>query len=158
MTRDVAHAFNDTHGESTKHQARFITWKRGASDTYILNVDGNAQYNSRMTYFGGLIRDSNGGFMCEFYGNIGYSNILHVEMLALLHGIQLCWNEVLRNIICYIDSINTIHLVHYANVFIHHYENDIATIRKYMSKDWTFQLCRNLREDNMCAIISLRVK
>lgn len=96
--------------------------------------------------------------MRGFYSNIGYSNILHVEMLALLHGIQLCWNEVFRNIICYIDSINTIHLVHYANVFIHHYGNEIPTLRKYMSKDWTFQLYRNLREDDMYVIINLMVK
>jgi hypothetical protein len=37
--------------------------------------------------------------MRGFYGNIGYSNILHAEMLVLLHGIRLCWEEGLRNII-----------------------------------------------------------
>nr|ABN06016.1 Polynucleotidyl transferase, Ribonuclease H fold [Medicago truncatula] len=82
-----------------------------------------------MADFGGLIRDSNGGFMCAFYGNIVYSNILHAEILALLQGIRLCWKEDLRNIIYYIDSINTIHMVHHGDVFTHHYENEITTIR-----------------------------
>jgi len=38
--------------------------------------------------------------MCDFHGNIGYTNILHVEILALMHEIQICWDEGLRDIIC----------------------------------------------------------
>lgn len=110
-------------------EGRFIAWQRGSSSTYILNVDDSVQFNSGMADFGGLIRDSNGGFMCAFYGNIVYSNILHAEILALLQGIRLCWKEDLRNIIYYIDSINTIHMVHHGDVFTHHYENEITTIR-----------------------------
>jgi len=85
-----------------------------------------------------------------FHGNIGYSNILHAEILALMHGIQICWYEGLRDIICYTDSMHTIHLVQYADVSTHHYGNEITIIRNYMAKDWTFQLRHTLRECNMC--------
>ena len=67
MTRDVAHAFSVTYEDSTTHQAQFIAWQRGPSDTYILNLNGSAQSNLGMTGFGGLIRDSNGGYMHGFY-------------------------------------------------------------------------------------------
>jgi hypothetical protein len=46
-----------------------------------------------MTGFTGLIRDFDEQIMCDFYGNIGYSNILHVEILALMHEIQICWER-----------------------------------------------------------------
>ncbi len=85
--------------------------KEGNPNPYILNVDGSAQTNLRMTEFCGLIRDFDGQFICCFHGNIGYSNILHAEILALMHGIQICWYEDLTHIICYIDSMHTIHLV-----------------------------------------------
>jgi len=88
-----------------------------------------------MKDFGGLIRDSNRGFMHGFHGNIGYSNILHVEILILLHVIRICWEDGLRNIICYNDFIHTIRLVHHVDVFTQHYENEIDTIKKYMDID-----------------------
>ena len=49
------------------------------------------------------------------------------------------------------ESMHTIHLVQYADVSTHHYGNEIAIIRKYMAKNWTFRLCHTLREGNMCA-------
>jgi hypothetical protein len=83
--------------------------------------------------------------MHGFYGNIAYSNILHVEILILMHEIQICWEEGLRDIICYADFIQTIHLVQHADVSTHRYENKITIIKKYVAKDWTFQLCHTLR-------------
>jgi len=77
-------------------------------------VDGSAQTNPETAGFGGLIRDYDGQFMCGFHGNIGYSNILPAEILTLMHGIQICWDEGLRDIICYTDSMHIIHLVQYA--------------------------------------------
>jgi len=47
--------------------------------------------------------------------------------------------------------MNIIHLVQYDDVSTHHYGNEIVIIRKYIAKDWTFQLCHTLKEGNMCA-------
>ncbi|KEH35577.1 CPR5, putative [Medicago truncatula] len=41
----------------------------------------------------------------------------------------------------------------HADVSTHHYGNEIAIIRKYMAKDWTFQLCHTLRRI-ICVLIS----
>jgi len=144
MTRDVTQAFNSMHKKITSIQPQLISWHKGPSGSYILNVDGSAQTNPGMTGFGGLIRDSDGQFMRGFHDNIDYSNILHAEILALMHEIQICWEEGLGDIICYTDSMHIIHLIQHADVSTHHYGNEIAIIRKYMAKDWTFNLCHTL--------------
>jgi len=138
------------HKEIASIQPQLISWQRGHPDSYILNVDGSAQTNPRLVRFGGLIRDFDGQFIRGFHGNIGYSNILHAEILALMHEIQICWDEGMRHIICYTDSMHTIHLVQHVDISTHHCENEITIIRKYVAKDWTFQLCHTLREGNMC--------
>jgi len=88
-----------------------------------------------MAGFDGLIRNFDEQFIRGFHDNIDYSNIFHVEILALMHEFQTCWEEGLRHIICYIDFMHTIHLVHHVDVFPHHYENEIVVIKKYMVKD-----------------------
>jgi len=65
-----------------------------------------------------------------WFSNIGYSNILYAEISALMHEIQICWEEGLRDIIGYTDSMNTIWLVQHVDVSTHHYENEITIIIK----------------------------
>lgn len=61
--------------------------------------------------FGGLIRDSNEKLVCGFHDNIGYSNILLVEILRLMSGIQISLEKDLKDIVWYIDFGHTIHPV-----------------------------------------------
>lgn len=41
-----------------------------------------------------------------------------------MHMIQICWEEDLKYIMCYTNSMHTIHLVKEAYVSTHHYENE----------------------------------
>ena len=86
----VTQTFNGMHKEITSIQPQLISWHRGHYGSYILNVDGSAQTNPGMAGFDDLIRDFNGQFMRGFHGNIGYSNILHAEILTSMHVIQIC--------------------------------------------------------------------
>lgn len=52
----------------------------------ILNVDGSSLDNPNISSFGELIRNSDDAWFHEFVGNIGFSNILHVELLMVYHG------------------------------------------------------------------------
>lgn len=56
-----------------------------------LNVDGSAQLLPPAASFGGLIRDNDGRFVRGFYDSLGNSTIMRVELCALLHGLELCW-------------------------------------------------------------------
>jgi len=61
--------------------------------------------------FGGLIRNDNGAWILGFVRNIGFSNILHVELLAMYHGPWLAWELEVTNLMCYLDSKTIINLI-----------------------------------------------
>lgn len=54
---------------------------------------------------------------------------------ALMHMIQICWDQVLKDIVHYTNYMHTIHLIQHANVSPNRYENEIVIIRKYIVKD-----------------------
>jgi ribonuclease HI len=49
----------------------------------ILNVDGSSIGNPDISGFGGLIRKVDGGWVHGFSGNVGHTNILHAELMAI---------------------------------------------------------------------------
>jgi len=94
-----------------------------------------------------------GNFHSGFYGSIGWSNVLHVEIQALLIGIKLCWQAGFKKVICYSDSLHVVKLVTMETHRYHHYANMVEIIKDYMKKDWSFLLKHTLREGNACADI-----
>jgi ribonuclease HI len=76
----------------------------------ILNVDESSS-NPGISGFGGLIRNSDGAWMHGFAGNIEFSNILHVELLAMYHGLTLAWELDIKDLWCYSDSKTVIKLL-----------------------------------------------
>ncbi|MCH88180.1 ribonuclease H protein, partial [Trifolium medium] len=86
----------------------------------ILNVDGSSIGNPGVSGFGGLIRNSDGAWVHSFSGNIGFSNILHVELLAY-HGLLLTWELNIKDLRCYSDSETAIKLITEPVDEWHHY-------------------------------------
>ncbi|XP_045799915.1 uncharacterized protein LOC123894078 [Trifolium pratense] len=68
---------------------RMVRWNAQGGNDMILNVDGSSIGNHGVSGFGGLIRNSDGGRIQGFAGNIGISNILHAELLAMYYGLVL---------------------------------------------------------------------
>ncbi|TKY75055.1 Polynucleotidyl transferase, Ribonuclease H fold [Spatholobus suberectus] len=61
--------------------------------------------------FGGLVRYQDGSLIHGLYGSVGSSTIIHVEILALFHGIKLWWEAgYQQHVICYSDSMEVIRL------------------------------------------------
>ncbi|GAU41733.1 hypothetical protein TSUD_349940 [Trifolium subterraneum] len=97
----------------------------GSSDM-ILNVDESSIGNPGVSGFGGLIRNSEGAWAHGFAGNICFSNILHVELMALYHGILLAWQLNIKELWCYSDFETAIKLIiepvdewhHYAAILL----------------------------------------
>ncbi|KAK2412910.1 putative MO25 protein [Trifolium repens] len=52
----------------------------------ILNVDGSSIGNPGISGFGGLIRNADGAWVHGFFGNLGITNILHAELMAIYRG------------------------------------------------------------------------
>lgn len=55
-----------------------------------LNVDGSSLGNPGLSGGGAIVRDSYGHFVAAACFSFGHGNSLRMELLALLHGLQLC--------------------------------------------------------------------
>ncbi|MCI15795.1 ribonuclease H protein, partial [Trifolium medium] len=106
-----------------------VRWKAHGGIGMILNVDGSSIGNLGVSGFGGLIRNSDGEWVHGFAGNIGFSNILHAELLAVYHDLVLAWELNIKDLWCYSDS---------------------KTVIKLLS-DHRVRLVHTLRERNTCA-------
>lgn len=130
---------------------RSVSWRPPDVDGVVLNVDGSALSNPGQTGVGGLVRNSSGEFLFGYYGSVGYSDIMHVEVVALLRGIKLCREAGYKVVVCYFDSMNTTKMVR-EGVAIHHREaNEIQLIRNCLSRDWSVHVHHSWREGNQCA-------
>ncbi|PNY06668.1 ribonuclease H [Trifolium pratense] len=77
----------------------------------ILNVDESSISNLGISGFGGLIRNADGAWIHGFFGNIGVTNILHAELMAIYRGLLLAWDLNIKDLWCYSDFVMAITLV-----------------------------------------------
>ena len=68
-------------------QPQLVKWNSHNGQGSILNVDGSSLGNPGVSGFGGLIRNDDGAWIRGFARNIGFSNILHAELMAMYHGL-----------------------------------------------------------------------
>ncbi|KAK7260572.1 hypothetical protein RIF29_26725 [Crotalaria pallida] len=75
----------------------YVSWQHPNDNFIALNVDGSSLGNPGHAGYGGLIRNAQGEWLCGF---VGVSNNIHMELLAVLHGLQLAWNSGYRYVVC----------------------------------------------------------
>lgn len=90
-------------------------------------------------------------WIAGFDGFSGHSNNLHAELLAILNGLSIGWSRGIRNLICYLDSLNAINMVEETIYPMHKYAPIIMDIREFLGKNWTVKICHTLREGNASA-------
>ncbi|CAJ2635744.1 unnamed protein product [Trifolium pratense] len=94
---------------------KFFLWtaihKALPTKEMLSHRDGSSIDNPGASGFGGLIRNSDGAWVHGFSGNIGFSNILHAELMALYHGLLLAWELNIKDLRCYSDSATAIKLI-----------------------------------------------
>ncbi|KAJ1391393.1 Ribonuclease H domain [Sesbania bispinosa] len=86
--------------------------------------------------FGGVLRDSSGAWIRGFYGNIGFSEILQAELLAILHGLHIAWREGYRFIRCSTDSQFALNLICKPDSPFHKYASILSEIKGWSLRDW----------------------
>lgn len=82
---------------------RWVTWHPNREHGIILNVDGSCFGNPGRAGFGGVLRNQDGVWIQGFCGYAGIYNNIHVELLAIHHGLLLAWNKV--------EELYVIHIV-----------------------------------------------
>ncbi|MCH85317.1 ribonuclease H protein, partial [Trifolium medium] len=86
-----------------------------------------------------------------FAGNIGFSNILHAELLTMYHGLNLAWELDIKDMICYSDSKTAINLIEKPINEWHHFAAILHNIKDLLAMDWRVTVVHTLREGNACA-------
>jgi ribonuclease HI len=129
---------------------RMVRWNAHGGTGMILNVDGSSIGNPGVSGFGGLIRNLDGAWVHGFSGNIGFSNILHAELLAVYHGLVLAWGLEIKELWCYTDSrIATKLIIDSVNDW-HQYATIIHNIKNLLARDWRVKVVHTLRKGNAC--------
>jgi ribonuclease HI len=68
--------------------------------------------------------------------------------MAVLHGLQICWDKGFRRIVCFSDSLQTINLIR-DGVSVHHrFANEVFSIRQLLDRDWEVVIKHTLRQSN----------
>ncbi|GAU48983.1 hypothetical protein TSUD_245740 [Trifolium subterraneum] len=142
---------NTTSGSGGNSEQRLVVWPRPAEGTVCLNVHGSMLGSLQTAGFGGLIRNSFSAFLKGFYGTASQSSVLYAEIMAILHGLHLCWNNGYRSIVCYSDSLQAVSLIKDGVSHFHTFANEIHPIRQLLRRDWTIVIEHILREGNACA-------
>lgn len=79
-----------------------IQWVPPPPGWLKLNCDGARLEAQRQAAWGGILRDTNGGFVFAFSSNLGECPMLHAELWAMLYEIHFAWASCFRNL--YIES------------------------------------------------------
>jgi hypothetical protein len=73
--------------------------------------------------------NNNGAFLPGFYGAATTPSILFAELMDMLHGLQICWENGYRRISCFSNSLQAVNLIR-DDVSAHHrFANEVFSIR-----------------------------
>jgi ribonuclease HI len=136
---------------------RQVAWSRPEEGTICLNVDGSLLGSVNTAGFGGILRNNTGAFLGGFYGMARQANILYAEIMAVLHGLDLCWTKGYREVICYSDSLLAVSLINKGVHPFHSFANEINKIRQLKSRAWNVLIEHTLREGNKCADVLAKI-
>lgn len=114
-------------------------------------MDGSSLGNPGRAGYDGIVHNSDGAWLCGFFGSIGIATSLQAKLWALYHGLNLAWNRGFRDVICYSDSQTAISLVKDQVPIFHHCAALIKSVQDLLRKEWFISLHHTLREGNQCA-------
>ncbi|CAL1415075.1 unnamed protein product [Linum trigynum] len=90
---------------------QLIGWKAPPSGWRKMNTDGAAQGNQGLATAGGLLRDSNGDWVCGFCCKIGTGTAILAELWGIHQGLLMAWNNGTQFLILETDSQLAIELI-----------------------------------------------
>ncbi|KAK2444819.1 hypothetical protein QL285_015816 [Trifolium repens] len=114
---------------------KLVRWNALGGTNMFLNVDGSSIGNSGISGFGGLIRNADGAWVHCFYENLGVTNILHAELMAIYKGLLLAWERNIKDLWCYSDSRIAIKLITEPVDEWHHYAAILNNIEDILNRD-----------------------
>jgi ribonuclease HI len=128
-----------------------VAWSRPDEGT------GSLLDSANTAGYGGLLRNNNGEFLWGFYGVAAIQSVLFAEIMAIFHGLQFCWDSGYRKVICFSDSLQSVHLIRDGVSAHHRFANEIHNFRNLLGKDWDVMINHTLREGNACGDVMAKM-
>jgi len=88
--------------------------------------------------------------LCGIVGGVGISNILCVDIQALLTGLKLCWEARYINFMYYHDFFHVVQLTMNDIMCFYHHTNLLEFIWNYLAKDRALFIHISLRDEFLC--------
>ncbi|GAU11445.1 hypothetical protein TSUD_344360 [Trifolium subterraneum] len=131
---------------------KLVRWNALGGIGMILNVDGSSIGNPGPSGYGGLIRNAYEAWVHGLFGNLGVTNILHAELMAINKGLLLAWELNITDLWCYSDSVAAIKLLNeHVDEWHPYYAAIITNIKDILNRDWRVTILHTFREGNACA-------
>ncbi|KAJ1385422.1 Ribonuclease H-like superfamily [Sesbania bispinosa] len=115
-----------------------VRWEAPGGNLFALNIDGCVMGNK--AGFGGLVRNSDEVWLMGFFGHLDDKDILFTELMAILRGVQLCWDKDIRNIQCWSDSKTVVTLIMRDVSHFKKYANLVKEICGLLHRDGPFSV------------------
>jgi hypothetical protein len=87
----------------------------------------------------------------DYHDAVIMPNILFAEIMAIWHGLKLCWESGYRKVLCCSDTLLAVNLIKQGVATHHRFANEVHSIRQMLDNDWEVVISHTLREGNACA-------
>ncbi|XP_057418000.1 uncharacterized protein LOC130712177 [Lotus japonicus] len=101
--------------------------------------------------YGGLVRDSAGSWIIGFMAGTGGGGPLLAEIKALKSGLEILWEKGEREVICEVDCLELVHVIHHQREQFHALALEFRELQLLLSRDWRVQLLHISRDANTAA-------
>jgi ribonuclease HI len=145
----LLHSTKKAFGGSNKISTpRLVSWHPPPENVIKINVDGSSIGNPGPSGFGGLLRNTFGGWITGFARSCGFTSNINAELQAISHGLDIAWNHGFRNVICESDSQTALKLIQEGVPSTRPYAPLVDYIRSLIHKEWQLVLVHTLRKGN----------
>ncbi|RYR17285.1 hypothetical protein Ahy_B03g062048 isoform A [Arachis hypogaea] len=128
-----------------------IRWSRPKEGCIKVNVDGSWFSHNNNAACGGVFRDSEGRFVKGFACNLGNCSIMHVELWAVIHGLNIATTNGYHNLVVESDSAAAINFINHGCSPVHPCAPLVQDIRILANRVQKITWIHSLREANPVA-------
>lgn len=115
----------------------------------VLQVDGGFQRRSSSMGCGGFIRDHVGAWVIGFASFEGHGEAFLAELLAVIRGLTLAWQQGIRKLLCFSDCMEVVKaLTDNRSHNLYSHAAYLAEARDLIHQDWEVSLHHLPREQN----------
>jgi len=136
---------------NTHKEPHLVAWKPPVGAAVKLNMDGSSLGNSGHYEFRGLIRDTNGNWLFDFFVSCGITTNMNAELQTIFHDLQMAWNNGFRHVECESYCQSTLTLIKEEFSTTHPHAPVIDLIKRFIDYPWPLTFHHSLREGNSCA-------